>query len=242
MKVANGCTSGHMLCGLSRLSARSAVAVATFFPVAMITHHLVHPSMITEACPGNIPCYTPTYPSQATTTSLALLTAVVIFAAQTVPRLVAKATATEDCKCDPESPARDATQFFAGLEFGLGLHVSGMSSPSKVISFLSFPNLHAWDPSLALIILFGVLPNLIENQIKGFREPPCFNDKFELPKKTLKDTDWKFVLGAAVFGIGWGLSGTCPGPAVLRTVAQPAWGILWMGGFWLGGRIFTEGC
>jgi uncharacterized membrane protein YedE/YeeE len=60
---------------------------------------------------------------------------------------------------------------------------------------------------------------------------------FELPKKTIKDVDGRFVAGAAAFGVGWGLTGTCPGPAVLRALAQPVWGVMWLGGFWLGSRI-----
>ncbi|KAF2190658.1 YeeE/YedE family integral membrane protein-like protein [Zopfia rhizophila CBS 207.26] len=235
-KLSNGCTSGHMLCGLSRLSGRSFLAVATFFPMAMITHHLVHFSLLTEACRPGVPCYAPVYPSRSTTTTLLLLTAVTMFAAQALPRLIARATATEG-KTDNDSPARQATQFLSGLEFGLGLQITQMSSPSKVLSFLSFPNLETWDPSMGLVILFGILPNLIEIQARGFRKPPTFNDKFELPTKTIKDTDWKFVLGAAMFGIGWGFTGTCPGPAVLRAVAQPTWGLLWMGGFWMGGKL-----
>jgi hypothetical protein len=112
-----------------------------------------------------------------------------------------------------------------------------MAHPAKVAAFLSFPNLQHWDPSLALVILFGVLPNLIENQVRGFASPPSFADKFSLPTKTLQDVDGRFVIGAAAFGIGWGLTGTCPGPAVLRAFFQPLWGALWIGGFWLGGKL-----
>lgn len=244
-KMSNGCTSGHMLCGLSRLSGRSTLAVATFFPVAVVTHHLAHPTLRTEACPGNIPCYTPVYPPPATTASLLILAALSIFSARTIPGIVARYTASpkeNGSKSSPKttlSAPRITTQFFSGLLFALGLHISGMSHPAKVASFLSFPVLKQWDPSLALILLFGVGPNLIENQIVGFTSPPKFAIQFSLPTKTLKDVDAKFVLGAAVFGIGWGLSGTCPGPAVLRAFAQPVWGALWMMGFWIGGRVMS---
>ncbi|KAF1852111.1 YeeE/YedE family integral membrane protein-like protein [Cucurbitaria berberidis CBS 394.84] len=240
-KTSNGCTSGHMLCGLSRLSGRSAIAVATFFPVALITHHLVHPTLYTEACPGDLPCYKPIYPSTTTTASLILLAAMSVLAARTVPKLIASITTPQasDKKLphDTRSIARSATQFFSGLLFALGLHISQMSHPAKVASFFSFPSLQHWDPSLALVILLGVLPNLIEIQRKGFKTPPSFADKFSLPTKTLKDVDVKFVAGAAAFGVGWGLTGTCPGPAVLRAFAQPVWGSLWMTGFWVGGRL-----
>ncbi|KAF2203848.1 YeeE/YedE family integral membrane protein-like protein [Delitschia confertaspora ATCC 74209] len=234
-KLSNGCTSGHMLCGLARLSGRSLIAVATFFPIAILTHHLAHPSIYTEACPVGTPCYTATYPPQSTIFSIILLAASTILAAQIIPRIIAR-TESQESK-SYASPARQATQFFSGLEFGLGLHISGMSNPSKTLGFLSFPKLDAWDPSLALVMLFGVLPNMIEIQSKGFKNPPAFDKGYNVPTKTIKDTDWKFVLGAAMFGVGWGLCGVCPGPAALRSVAQPLWGALWMAGFWLGGKL-----
>lgn len=242
-QMSNGCTSGHMLCGLSRLSGRSAVAVATFFPTAVITRHLAHPSLSTSVCPGSAPCYTPVYPPTETTVSLFVLAVFSTLAARTIPGLVAQATVsptTKDTKQQPSdthTAARLVTQAFSGLLFALGLHVSQMAHPDKVAAFLSFPNLQHWDPSLALVILFGVLPNLIENQMKGFDSSPSFANKFSLPTKTLKDVDKRFVMGAAAFGIGWGLTGTCPGPAVLRIFFQPVWGVLWIGGFWLGGKL-----
>lgn len=238
IQLSMGCTSGHMLCGMSRLSAWSTAAVATFFPMAIITHHLVHPTLRTDVC-SELPCYTPTYPSAASFTTLLVLAAVTTFACRTLPQVVARATAKEG-KQDADSPARQATQFFAGFEFGLGLHITKMAHPSKVLSFLSFPNLDMWDPSMALVIVFGMIPSIIEIQRRGMTKPPLFNNRFVLPNKTIKDVDWKFILGAAVFGIGWGLTGTCPGPAVLRSFVQPTWGLLWMGGFWLGGQLAPE--
>ena len=239
--MSNGCTSGHMLCGLARLSGRSAVAVATFFPTAIITHHVAHPNLSTSVCPGNVPCYTPVYPTPKATMSLGTLAVLSVFAARTVPGIVAQMTAlhiTKNTKGSPDhTAARITTQFFSGLLFALGLHISQMSHPAKVASFLSFPDLEHWDPSLALVLLFGVLPNLVENQIKGFKLPPTFAESFALPNKTVQDIDWRFLLGAMSFGIGWGLTGTCPGPAVLRSFAQPGWGLLWIGGFWLGGLL-----
>ena len=230
-----------MLCGLARLSGRSAVAVATFFPTAIITHHLAHPNLSTSVCPGNVPCYTPVYPTPKATMSLGALAVLSVFAARTVPGVVDQITALHITKNTEESPdhtaARITTQFFSGLVFALGLHISQMSHPAKVSSFLSFPDLEYWDPSLGLVLLFGVLPNLIENQIKGFEQPPTFAETFSLPTKTVQDIDGRFLLGAMSFGIGWGLTGTCPGPAVLRAFAQPVWGLLWVGGFWLGSRL-----
>jgi hypothetical protein len=222
------------------MSGRSATAVATFFPMAIITHHLFHPTLYTEACPSNVPCYTPVYPSATTAASLVVIATLSIIGARTIPKLVENIAATQpmDKKrtTDSRYHARQVVQFFSGLLFALGLHISGMAHPAKVTSFLSFPVMQYWDPSLALIILFGVLPNLIEIQRKGFSSPPSFAEKFAMPTKTFKDIDVKFLVGAAAFGVGWGLTGTCPGPAVLRAIAQPVWGALWLGGFWLGGE------
>lgn len=230
-----------MLCGLSRLSGRSIVAVATFFPVAILTHHLVHPTLYTEACPGDIPCYTPVYPSSTTTVSLLILATASVLAARFVPRYLEETLTAqgnnEKPATSPRNRAREATQFFSGLLFALGLQITQMSHPAKVASFLSFPVLNQWDPSLGLVIVFGVLPNLIEIQRKGFQNPPKFAPKFFIPTKTVQDIDLRFMAGAAAFGVGWGLTGTCPGPAVLRALAQPAWGALWFGGFWLGGQV-----
>lgn len=225
------------------MNGRSTLAVAIFFPVALVTHHLVHPTLMTTVCTGGSPCYTATYPTQSTTTSLVALAAVTILAGRFIPQFVAslnKSAKKAGNKNDNTALARHATELFAGLEFGLGLHITQMSNPAKVAAFLSFPQLEVWDPSMMLVIAFGILPSLFENLSKGFNNPPRFSKKYELGNKTLADTDWKLVLGAAAFGIGWGLSGTCPGPAVLRSIAQPAWGLLWMGGFWLGGLFLSD--
>ena len=235
-----GCTSGHMLCGLSRTNAWSAVAVATFFPMALLTHHLVHPSLVTEGCRPDIPCYLPAYPSRTTTTKLIVLATVVMIATRVLPSIIANAAPKSSEKSDTKAVGRQATQFLAGLEFGLGLHITEMASPAKVLAFLSFPDLDVCDPSMALVILFGTLPSLLEIHTRGLEKPPLFNDSFQIPKKTIRDVDLKFILGAAIFGIGWGLTGTCPGPAVLRTVMQPSWGLLWMGGFWAGGLFIPD--
>lgn len=228
-----------MLCGMSRLSPFSTAAVATFFPVALITHHLAHPTLRTNICESGVPCYTPTYPSQQTTARLIILAAIVMVAGRLLPPAIAKTTTNEGAE-KAVSSARNTTGFLSGLEFGLGLQMTGMAHPSKVLSFLSFPNLDVWDPSMGLVILFGIVPNLIEIQARGFQKPPLFNSKFEFPKRTIADIDWRLILGSAVFGIGWGLSGTCPGPAVLRSIMQPTWGLFFMAGYFVAGKFVPE--
>jgi uncharacterized protein len=98
----------------------------------------------------------------------------------------------------------------AGLLFALGLVVSGMTQPAKVIGFLDITG--KWDPSLAFVMGGALIVTLIAFAVTpraGKR--PWFAEKFELP--TRKDIDIKLVGGAALFGIGWGLAGYCPGPA-----------------------------
>lgn len=98
----------------------------------------------------------------------------------------------------------------AGLLFALGLVVSGMTQPSKVIGFLDITG--KWDPSLAFVMGGALLVTIVAFTITpraGNR--PWFAKEFALP--TRKDVDMKLVGGAALFGIGWGVAGYCPGPA-----------------------------
>ncbi|KAF1809126.1 hypothetical protein P152DRAFT_170290 [Eremomyces bilateralis CBS 781.70] len=230
-KGCNGCTSGHMLCGMSRFSGRSILATAIFFPTAFITYFLSHRSGIpTAACPAGQPCFVPVYPSQALTQRLLLLALGTILATNWIPRWLSTRSA------QPTLPNR-VTYLLSGFTFGLGLLLSGMGNPDKVQAFFSIYPIRNWDPSLLVVVLCGLVPNSLYNLTFGLEGKPKFEARFQLPTKSIKDSDWKFVLGAMTFGISWGLTGTCPGPAALRTVLQPAWGVLWMAGFWLGSII-----
>ncbi len=97
-----------------------------------------------------------------------------------------------------------------GLLFGLGLAISGMTQPSKVIHFLDI--FGAWDPSLAFVMMGAIGIHLFAYRIVKRRTSPFLADTFMIPDK--KQIDWKLVAGSALFGIGWGLGGFCPGPAI----------------------------
>ena len=98
----------------------------------------------------------------------------------------------------------------AGLFFGTGLILSGMANPTKVQNFLDI--FGSWDPSLAFVMGGAILVTAPGFWLMQKRAAPIFHDMFHLP--TRKDIDARLVTGAAIFGIGWGLGGLCPGPAV----------------------------
>jgi uncharacterized membrane protein YedE/YeeE len=98
----------------------------------------------------------------------------------------------------------------AGLLFGAGLSISGMINPAKVIGFLDIAG--AWDPSLAFVMLGAVAVTAIGYRTVLRRGQPMFEPRFTLP--TRRDIDPSLLLGASLFGIGWGLGGYCPGPAL----------------------------
>lgn len=110
---------------------------------------------------------------------------------------------------------------FAGLLFGLGLVVSGMANPEKVIRFLDVAG--DWDPTLAFVMGGALLVAFPASRLIFRRKKPILADDFDLPKKTAVDA--RLLGGAVIFGVGWGLSGFCPGPAVVALVPALATGL-----------------
>ncbi|MDG2088354.1 MAG: YeeE/YedE family protein [Arenicellaceae bacterium] len=98
----------------------------------------------------------------------------------------------------------------AGVLFGTGLVVSGMADPAKVQNFLDL--FGRWDPSLAFVMLGAIGVTMPGFWLVQKRATPFFSDMFHLPQRS--DYDAHLVAGAATFGIGWGLGGFCPGPAI----------------------------
>jgi hypothetical protein len=100
--------------------------------------------------------------------------------------------------------------FVAGLVFGIGLLVSGMINPVKVLGFLDLAG--RWDPSLALVMVGAIAIGVIGFVIAGRRATTVLGTPMLLP--TTRTIDRRLVFGGVLFGIGWGLAGFCPGPAV----------------------------
>ncbi len=116
-------------------------------------------------------------------------------------------------------------QFAIGLVFGLGLVVAGMSDPATVLNFLDLAAIGSggWDASLAFVMAGAIAVTFIGFKLVLRRGQPIFGERFHLPAAT--DLDARIVAGPAIFGIGWGLAGFCPGPALtaLPTGGMPAW-------------------
>ncbi len=115
--------------------------------------------------------------------------------------------------------------FGIGLLFGLGLVVAGMSNPAKVLNFLDMGAIGTggWDASLAFVLLGAVGVTFLGYRVVLRRDRPLLDKRFHLP--TAKAIDSRILVGPAIFGIGWGLAGFCPGPALtaLTTGGVPAW-------------------
>jgi uncharacterized membrane protein YedE/YeeE len=107
--------------------------------------------------------------------------------------------------------ALPAAAFVAGLVFGLGLLASGMADPAKVLGFLDLAG--AWDPSLALVMGGAIAVGLPAFALARRRKASLLGAPMALP--TARTIDPRLVVGGLLFGIGWGLAGFCPGPALV---------------------------
>jgi len=106
---------------------------------------------------------------------------------------------------------RSALAFLAGLVFGLGLLLSGMADPAKVLGFLDLAG--AWDPSLAFVMAGAIGVGAIAFALARRRRASLLGDPIQSP--TRSRIDRRLVAGSLLFGVGWGLAGFCPGPALV---------------------------
>ena len=106
------------------------------------------------------------------------------------------------------------TALGAGAIFGTGLTLAGMLNPAKVVGFLDIFGM--WDPSLGLVMAGGILVTGTGYYFVIKRNRPVFDARFDLPSSN--NLDRPLLIGSAIFGIGWGLSGFCPGPALVSLI------------------------
>jgi uncharacterized protein len=130
--------------------------------------------------------------------------------------------------------------FAAGLLFGLGLSLGGMTQPAVVLGFLDI--FGAWDPRLVFVMAGAVLTTAIGYRLVLRRSRPLLAERFQWP--TSRRIDARLMGGAALFGIGWGIAGYCPGPALASLGAgAPALLVLvacMIAGWWLAARLLPR--
>ncbi|CAE7673991.1 unnamed protein product [Symbiodinium sp. CCMP2456] len=196
-RAGKGCTSGHGICGLPRLSLRSWIAVPTFMAVAaitvLVTRHAIKP-------------YNVEYNSQIAQTQWPPEWEFPIFALLSSLALVALSVLL------PTKPRKFVSPLCSGIIFALGLGASGMTSQAKVLNFLDFAGY--WDPSLAFVMGCGICVSFPAYLIaeRGGKQPFSEGCTFENPPK--KGNYVPLLIGTSLFGLGWGLVGVCPGPAL----------------------------
>ena len=106
---------------------------------------------------------------------------------------------------------KNVSALIAGILFGAGLAVAGMTNPDKVLAFLTLGA--GWDATLIFVLGAAVIVAAAGYAIVGRRAAPLFDAEFHAPTSTLIDA--RLIGGAALFGVGWGLAGFCPGPAIV---------------------------
>lgn len=110
----------------------------------------------------------------------------------------------------PNPWAQGLVALLAGVVFGAGLAVAQMTDPRKVLNFLDLAG--SWDPSLLFVLGGATGLSLLAFRVVLRRRAPLLDDRFHLPQATMVDR--RLLMGSALFGIGWGLAGYCPGPAI----------------------------
>lgn len=135
---------------------------------------------------------------------------------------------------------RNLVAMFSGILFGAGLAVSQMINPDKIINFLDVSG--SWDPSLGLVMLAALLVTSVGFRFLAGNERPLLDGRFHLPSRS--EIDVSLLAGAAIFGIGWGLAGYCPGPGLaaitLGTIEPLIFTIAVLAGFQLHRMVFDS--
>jgi len=126
------------------------------------------------------------------------------------------------------------TSLLAGLVFGLGLIVSGMANPAKVLGFLDLAG--HWDPSLAFVMAGAIAVGMVAFTVANRRTRSFLGAEMRLPSS--RHIDRRLVLGSTLFGIGWGIAGFCPGPALVSLGMGEVKALVFVAAMLLGMGVF----
>ncbi|KAF9014011.1 hypothetical protein BDQ17DRAFT_1341905 [Cyathus striatus] len=268
-KLANGCTSGHMICGIARFSVRSIAATATFFTTGVITARLVHVGLpattlsdwtlganginilALQALPFLVAVGLYNFAPGVLKKEAPLQTNVnVIKAGSPPPRVesprqhMASHETTISNLNVPNAPhtfLRGFAYLVTSFQFALALRLSNLTEARRVVSFLLLPVHKAFDSSLFFLAM-GAMPLAILLYRYGrMDKKPRLGGLWTIPKGGKVDA--RLLLGAAIFGVGWGLGGVCPGPGLVNLGRAVASGIgleqvsAWVGALVLGGLM-----
>ena len=118
----------------------------------------------------------------------------------------------------------------SGIVFGAGLAISGMADPQNVLAFLTISS--AWNPALIFVMGSALLVTAVGYRMARLRVTPLWADEFSIPTNMAINT--RLILGAALFGVGWGLSGYCPGPALVGGFLIDFRALIFLGAFLIG--------
>lgn len=135
----------------------------------------------------------------------------------------------------PKLTKQNIISFIVGFIFAIGLAVSGMTQPEKIINFL---NPWDWDPSLLFVMVGAVGIHIFAYPLVRRRDSPLLDTKWHVP--TRKDVTARLLIGSTLFGIGWGLGGFCPGPGVTSLASGDLRAVLFVGAMIVGMIIFKK--
>ncbi|ANZ74636.1 BA75_00986T0 [Komagataella pastoris] len=231
--LASGCTSGHMLAGLSRLRFRSLVATALFFVGGIFSTSF---TPVKNGCRNRmgqtINCFQYDTSFEVFEQNKGVLLSLVFTGFTLTYFLLPLVSSCVKENALYSTVLRTVSGTITGFYFGTGLFISGMTSSDKVLGFLRVVDPISFDPSLALIVVFAVIPNIfIWRHILNQPKYPVLNDKWDLA--TSNDISKSLIIGSLTFGLGWGVVGACPGPGLLSFFVGKR---EWLIGFLIGYR------
>lgn len=231
-RLGNGCTSGHGVCGIPRRSPRSLTAVLTFMTTGALTAYLSRETSLSELIHQHGTVVEPEgafvrwFPSLLTLSAVAtLFNRKFILNKLFFRRKASETTSADRPPISRQNSAKDLPvhlqdyliPFASAFAFGIGLGLSGMCNRERVLKFLDFAGAGGFDPTLMGVMGGGVLVNLITFHWMHINQHAEL--KMDAHPDNLK-IDWRLLIGSAIFGMGWGLGGMCPGPGLVSLGAS----------------------